>query len=116
MCHFNGLIRLQVRPNGDAACTAQSHHRNGDVVVAAPDVEVHVLCCLCKFGYVAHVAGRFLDACDVVLLGEFRHDIDRNVDAGSARNVVDDNRNIYRVCYVSDMVVETRLVGFVVVR
>ncbi len=61
------------------------------------------------------LAGRVLDAGDVLQLEQPRHRLDRHVDHRARRDVVDDDRNADRVVDRLEVLVEPFLVGLVVV-
>ena len=61
------------------------------------------------------LAGRVLDADDVLQLEEPRHGLDRHVDHRARRDVVDDDRNADRVVDRLEVLVEALLVRLVVI-
>ena len=92
-----GLLRRNIGKDGNNALCAERHHRNDLVVVARPDIEI-VAALRHGLSEQGEVAGSSLDAVDVRVLGQLGDRVRSEAYAGTARHVVENDRQVRAVC------------------
>ena len=93
MCFLRQYIR-QYRNN---TLAAQGHDRNDHIIVAAVDVDLIAALCSNLCG-IANVSAGFLDCCNVLVLCQCCNGADIKTYAGTAGNIVKNDRQVYAVC------------------
>ena len=101
-----GLLRRNIGKDGNNALCAERHHRNDLVVVARPDIEI-VAALRHGLSEQGEVAGSSLDAVDVRVLGQLGDRVRSEAYAGTARHVVENDRQVRAVRNVAEGLVFT---------
>ena len=98
-----GLLRSNVGENGDHALCAERQHRNDLVIISG--IYIHISAGeLEDLRNCGEVSARFLDSDDILdILAEINDGLRSDVDAGTARYVIEDRRDLDGVCDLCEM-------------
>ena len=88
--HCNHACRVHVCGNRDDSGTAEGQDRERYIVISGDHTEIFILGFFNNPRHLADVTARYLDAHDVGVLCEFRHEVRLEVLAGPSRDIVRD--------------------------